>query len=108
MRPTISGRWGPALASERCSPAPASERCRSTRLRPGGPADPVISQRQSDDGDDDADVEPHPLARHETAGKHACPLQDPDAANQNGNQANNQAADTHTTTVRGRVALFPC
>src|ERR1700736_7063798 len=97
MRPTISGRRTPALISERC---------RSKRLRPGGPADPVISQRQSDDGDDDADDEPHPLARHETAGEHARTLQNPHTASQDGNEADNQAPDTHTNTVRARVAHF--
>src|ERR1700730_10518347 len=99
MRPTISGR---------CARAIAGEPCGAKRLRPGRPADPVISQRQSDDRDDDADDEPHSLARHETAGKHARPLQDPHGANQDGNQADNQAANTHTTTVRAGVALFPC
>jgi len=57
---------------------------------------------------DDADPEPHTLARHETAGQHARTLQNPHRANQNANQAENETADTHTTTVRARVSHFPC
>src|SRR3981081_2311518 len=74
------------------------------RLRLRGPADAVVGERQSNDPDDDADDEPHPLACHEATRKNARPLQAPAGTGQYRDHAENQTAHTHATTVRARVA----
>src|SRR2546421_2319260 len=85
-----------------------SGRGRVKGLRPGRPPDPVVSQGHSKEGDDDADEEPHSLTRHETAGYHARPLQDPDRACNYGQQTENQTEDSHVITVRACVSVFSC
>src|SRR5439155_3236999 len=77
-------------------------------LRSGRSPDPVVGQRESNDGNDDPDDEPDQLAGHETPGQHPRTLQDPDRPGNHAQQAEHQTERSHVITVRADVSVFSC